>query len=187
MMRTILLAGRVIRVLALWAAAALAIAQAAASAAEQGNKEAGQPPQGQRVFTCGHSFHVFAYRLVGEMAQAAGIEGHQNAGLSAIGGSRVIQHWDVPEDKNEAKAALRSGRVDVLTLSPIWLPDEGIDRFVEFGAKYNPNIRVTVQEFWTKRNSLTVSCRSWLGTRLPSARRAAFAFLNVNWTSERVA
>lgn len=131
-------------VLGLLAGAVLATAQAA-RAAEQGDQPA---PPGQRVFTCGHSFHVFVYRLVDEMARAAGIQDHQNAGLSAIGGSRVIQHWDVPDDKNEAKAALRAGKVDVLTLSPIWLPDEGIDRFVELGAKHNPKIRVTVQEFW---------------------------------------
>lgn len=104
--------------------------------------------KGQRVFTCGHSFHVFVYRMVAEIAKAAGIEDHQLAGLSAIGGSRVIQHWDVPEEKNQAKAALRAAQVDVLTLSPIWLPDEGIENFVRLGFQHNPNIRVLVQEFW---------------------------------------
>jgi len=104
--------------------------------------------QGQRVFTCGHSFHVFVYRMVAEMAKAAGITDHQMAGLSAIGGSRVIQHWDVPDEKNKAKAALSAGQVDVLTLSPIWLPDEGIENFVKLGFQHNPDIRVLVQEFW---------------------------------------
>ena len=105
-------------------------------------------PEGLRMFTCGHSFHVFVYRVVNEMAKAAGIEGHENVGLSSIGGSRVIQHWDVPEASNQAKAALRAGGVDVLTLAPIWLPDTGIDNFVKLGFEHKPDIRVTVQEFW---------------------------------------
>jgi hypothetical protein len=104
--------------------------------------------RGQRVFTCGHSFHVFAHRIVEEMAKSAGITDHQSIGLSSIGGSRVIQHWDVPEEKNQAKAALRSGKVDVLTLSPIWLPDDGIEKFAALGLAHNPDLRITVHEYW---------------------------------------
>ncbi|MBI5394764.1 MAG: hypothetical protein HZA91_05640 [Verrucomicrobia bacterium] len=125
--------------------------------------------KGQRVFTCGHSFHVWVVRILDEMAKAAGID-HEVAGVSSIGGSRVIQHWDVPDEKNKAKEALRAGKVDVLTLSPIWLvppkdlkavtpvpgdtreiiwlPDEGIEKFAKLGLEHNPNIRVTVQEYW---------------------------------------
>ena len=120
----------------------------AGGAAEHGGRQSAPVARGQRLFTCGHSFHVFVYRLVGDMAQAAGVEDHQSVGLSGIGGSRVIQHWDVPEEKNEAKAALRAGNVDVLTLSPIWLPDAGIDKFAKLGLEHNPEIRVLVQEFW---------------------------------------
>jgi len=104
--------------------------------------------KGQRVFTCAHSFHVFVYHMLAELAANAGIQGHENVGLSRIGGSRVIQHWDVPDEKNEAKTALTAGNVDVLTLSPIWMPDEGIDKFAKLGFQHNPNIRITVQEFW---------------------------------------
>jgi len=82
------------------------------------------------------------------MAAAAAIQDHQPVGLSRIGGSRVIQHWDVAEEKNEARAALRAGKVDALTLSPIWLPDEGIENFARLGLEHNPAIRVFVQEFW---------------------------------------
>jgi hypothetical protein len=119
-----------------------------ASTAEQSEKQTAPVAQGQRLFTCGHSFHVFVYRMVDKMAKAAGFEDHQSVGLSRIGGSRVIQHWDVPEDKNEAKAALRAGKVDVLTLSPIWLPDTGIEQFAKLGLEHNPAIRIAVQEFW---------------------------------------
>ena len=60
------------------------------------------------------------------MAKDAGIGDHVQVGLSSIGGSRVIQHWDVADDKFKSKASLEAGKVDVLTLAPIFLPDEGI-------------------------------------------------------------
>ena len=107
------------------------------------------PPitQGQRVFTCAHSFHGFTYKQVDEMAKAAGLD-HQLAGISSIGGSMVKKHWEVPDDKNIAKAALIASKADVLTLSPIWLPDEGIENFVKLGVQHNPDLRVTVQVYW---------------------------------------
>ena len=105
-------------------------------------------PDGLRVFTCGHSFHVWAAKIIADMAEGAGIKGHQIAGLSSIGGSRVIQHWDVADEKNLAKKMLAEGKVDVLTLSPIWLPDEGIEKFAKLAFEHNPDIRITVQEYW---------------------------------------
>src|SRR6476619_5990313 len=75
--------------------------------------------EGLRVFTCGHSFHVFVPAILTDLARGSNIQGHTQVGLSAIGGSRVIQHWDVPDDKFKSKEALKSGKVDVLTLSPI--------------------------------------------------------------------
>ncbi len=104
--------------------------------------------KGLRVFTCGHSFHVWVVPMLSEMAMFAGIADHTIAGKSSIGGSTVMKHWDVPEEKNLAKKALRAGQVDVLTLSPIWLPEEGIEKFATLGFEHNPNIRVTVQEYW---------------------------------------
>jgi hypothetical protein len=115
---------------------------------KQRDPQAPTPPKGQRVFTCGHSFHVFVPGIVTDLAKKAGIKDHVAVGLSAIGGSRVIQHWNVPEEKNKAKEALRAGKVDVLTLSPIHLPDEGIGNFVALALKHNPDIRVTVQASW---------------------------------------
>lgn len=110
--------------------------------------QAEPPPKGQRVFTCGHSFHIWVVPLLEELAKNAGIADHVVAGKSAIGGSTVLKHWEVPEEKNLAKQALKDGKVDVLTLSPIWLPDVGIDNFVQLGFEHNPNLRVTVQEYW---------------------------------------
>lgn len=80
------------------------------------------PPitKGQRVATCGHSFHVFTYKQIDEIAKSAGLD-HQLVGLSSIDGSTVQKHWDVPEEKSAVKQVLKTGNVDVLTLSPIWL------------------------------------------------------------------
>jgi len=102
---------------------------------------------GQRVATCGHSFHVFTYRQVAEMALAAGLK-HELAGLSSIGGSTVQKHWAVPEEKSAVKQVLKAGKADVLTLSPIWLPDEAIEQFAKLGIEHNSALRITVQEYW---------------------------------------
>ena len=54
----------------------------------------------------------------------------------------------MPDDKNQAKKALREGKVDVLTLSPMHQPDDGIEKFATLALEHNPNVRVTIQEFW---------------------------------------
>ena len=102
---------------------------------------------GQRVATCGHSFHVFTYKQVEGIAKAAGLA-HQVVGISSIGGSTVQKHWDVPEEKSAVKQVLKTGKLDVLTLSPIWLPDDAIEQFVKLGIDHNPALRITVQEYW---------------------------------------
>jgi hypothetical protein len=138
---------------------------------------------GQRVFTCGHSFHVWVPNIVADLCKKAEIPGHVQVGLSSIGGSRIIQHWDVADltikgqkgpikvdlvsedgqtivvkirksdvDKveNKAKAALQTGMVDVLTLSPIFLPDAGIENFTQLALKHNKDIRIVVQPIWLR-------------------------------------
>jgi hypothetical protein len=90
---------------------------------------------------------VFTYRQVAEIATSAGLK-HELAGLSSIGGSMVIKHWAVPEEKSAVKQVLKAGKADVLTLSPIWLPDEAIEQFVKLGIEHNPALRITVQEYW---------------------------------------
>ena len=90
---------------------------------------------GQRVFTCGHSFHVWVPAIVADLCNKANIPDHKQIGVSSIGGSRVIQHWNIAEEKNTAKKALESGKVDVLTLSPIFLPDPGIGDFARLALQ----------------------------------------------------
>lgn len=108
------------------------------------------PPKGERVFVTAHSFHIFVAPRLAPLAKAAGIEGHVLAGQQMIGGSKVIQHWELPAEKNKARPALTEGTVDVMTMSPhVFLPDPGIDNFVELGAKQNPRMRFLVQHSWT--------------------------------------
>jgi len=111
-------------------------------------------PATPRIFVCAHSFMIFTAKMLPPMAQAAGIP-YGAAGQQMLGGSRVIQHWNLPDEKNLAKAALRDGRVDVLTLSPhMLLPDEGIDDFTKFGLEKNPKLRVFVQASWPARDGV---------------------------------
>jgi hypothetical protein len=106
-------------------------------------------PAGQRVFFTGHSFHMFVPRNFDQVVKAAGIEHHKTVGTQGIGGSRVIQHWDLPDDRNKAKPALASGQVDVFTMAAhVEIPDPGITNFVELGLKYNPKMRFLVQASW---------------------------------------
>jgi radical SAM superfamily enzyme YgiQ (UPF0313 family) len=72
---------------------------------EKSSKVAEPIAKGQRVFTCGHSFHVWVPGIVTDLAKLAGIPEHTQIGVSSIGGSRTIQHWDIPDEKNTAKTA----------------------------------------------------------------------------------
>lgn len=105
-------------------------------------------PTTQRVFVCTHSFMQFTAKLLPAIAKPAGIT-QINAGEQMIGGSTCIQHWNLPDDKNKAKAALNTGKVDVLTLSPFYImPDPGIENYVKLGVAKNPELRVFVQASW---------------------------------------
>lgn len=104
---------------------------------------------GLRIMMTGHSFHWGIQPVLADIAQAAGLKDQQIVGCQRLGGSRVLQHWQLPDGKNVAKAALKTGKIDVLTTSPHrLLPDEGIDKFVELALQHNPAVRVTVQQSW---------------------------------------
>lgn len=110
--------------------------------------EAGAPPPGLKVLTAGHSFHFWMPPLVAEMAKAAGIKGHEQLAVSAIGGSKVIQHWELPPEKNKAKPVLASGQAELFTMSPTFLPDPGIENFVKLGLEHRADLRFTLQQNW---------------------------------------
>jgi hypothetical protein len=111
-------------------------------------QEQKSPPPGLRVFFASHSLMWYAPKPLGEMVEAAGIKGHRLIGLQSLGASRTIQHWNLPDDKNQAKKALKTGEVDVFVMSPISFPDEGVENYVKLGLEHNPNMRFIVQLSW---------------------------------------
>ncbi len=112
------------------------------------NSAAAATPDGLRIFSAGHSLHWYVPDILTELASASGIEGHKKAGVQSLGVSRTLQHWEHEGGRNQARRALEQGNVDVLTLSPIQFPDEGIDNFVKLGLEHNPNMKFTVQISW---------------------------------------
>src|SRR5258707_4763552 len=141
---------------------------------------ADEPIKGQRVFTAGHSFHVPMPGPLDQIAKAAKIDGHKLAGLQSLGGSTVTQHWNLPDDKDKARKALKTGEVDVLTLSPhLMMPDEAIDKFTALMLEHNPNGRVTIQASWYPYDTPPVA-----GKKFKNADRddADIAELRKVWT-----
>ena len=63
--------------------------------------------KGQRIFICGHSFHVPIVKPLEEAAKAAGITDQKLIGSQFLGGSQVIKHWNQPDEKDKVKR--RSG------------------------------------------------------------------------------
>jgi hypothetical protein len=138
--------GAIVSVVALWNVAILPAAQ------DKKEKLAESIAKGQRVYTCGHSFHVWVPGIVSDLAKKAEIKDHVQLGLSSIGGSKVIQHWDKADDRNSitVKDVLKTGKVDVLTLSPIFFPDAGIENFTKLALEHNKDIRIVVQPIWLR-------------------------------------
>lgn len=112
--------------------------------------EAALPPvtKGQRIFAAHHSYLKETSPILMEMAAAGGFPDQVIVGDTYIGGSKSLRLWMVKEEENKAKQSLQEGAVDVLILTPIYLPDAGIEDFARFACEHNPKVRVTVQEFW---------------------------------------
>lgn len=112
-------------------------------------RESKAPSQvkGLRVFYASHSLMWYVPEPLGHLAAAAGIRGHEVVGVQRIGASRTLQHWEKNEP-NEAKEALKTGKVDVFVMSPIQFPDEGVEQFVKLGLAHNPRMRFIVQLSW---------------------------------------
>lgn len=103
---------------------------------------------GLRVFYASHSLMWYVPKPLEEAVEAAGIKGHKLVGLQMLGASRTLQHWNLPDDKNDAKKALKTGEIDVFVMSPISFPDEGVENFVMLGLQHNPRMRFIVQLSW---------------------------------------
>ena len=127
--------------------------------------EVSPPPAGLKVLTAGHSFHVWMPPLVAEMAKAAGIQGHEQLAISSIGGSKVIQHWELPPEKNKAKPVLTAGKAELFTMSPTFLPDPGIEYFVKLGLEHRADLRFTLQQNWVPYEDPAI----WLSRTRPKS------------------
>jgi len=144
---TLILALMMLVGLAAWTAAKgndpLAAAPGA-TASTQPDATIAPSAEGHRIFSTGHSFHAHFPPILKEIAESAGSTDTVIVGVSSIGGSRVIQHVG----GKQVQAALAAGTVDVLTTTPIYLPDPGIEQFAEAGFAHNANFRLTMMEFW---------------------------------------
>jgi hypothetical protein len=123
-----------------------------------------------RVFTAGNSFHYWLPDWLAPIEKAAGINPHEQIGVSYIGGSWVKQHWDANDDSHKARAVVESGKLDVLTLGGMHTPDDGIDKFAAAALEHNPDIIVTFQEFWLPYDRLDWENRNFFGDLTKSLR-----------------
>jgi len=103
--------------------------------------------KGQTIFACHHSLYAAIPPILTEVAKAGGYPDQVTVGDNMIGGSKARQHWYAP-DPNQAKIALIGGKLDVLILTPLYLPDDGVELFAQLGFAHNPNIRVLLMEPW---------------------------------------
>jgi hypothetical protein len=91
---------------------------------------------------------MLAPPVLAQQVEAFGIKGHTIVGHQRIGVSRTMQHWNMADAKNEAKKALKEGKVDVFVTSCLVHPDEGITNFVKLGLEHNPNMKFLMQISW---------------------------------------
>ena len=110
-------------------------------------------PDGRRVFYCSHSLMWDIPDPLGELATAYGIKNHALVGHERMGFSTTLQHWDQANAQNQSKKALDTREVEDFIMSPMELPDAGIENFVKYGLQKNPATRFYVQNNWAMFNA----------------------------------
>jgi hypothetical protein len=126
------------------------------------------------AFYASHSLMWDMPPVLTEIAQSYGIEGHKVLGIQRLGVSRTSQHWELPDEQNQAKKALMEGNVDAFVMSPIGMPDPGIDNFVKLGLEHNPNAKFYIQISWpgmglVDNNDMESTMGGMFGGRGPGA------------------
>jgi hypothetical protein len=109
-------------------------------------------PAGQHMFYASHSLMWDTPAPFAEMAKAYGIKDH-SAAMQQMGFSRTQQFWNQPEAQSKAKQALKTGKIDDFVMSPMDMPDKGVEEFVKLGVLNNPNMRFFVQNNWAGFNA----------------------------------
>jgi hypothetical protein len=135
----------------------------------QAAKAAEAIPAGQRLFYAAHSLMWPVPEPLGEAVNAYGIKDHVLVGMQSMGFSRTQQQWD---QGTQAKQALKTGKVDDFIMSPMDMPDTGVDNFVALGLESNPKMRFFVQNNWAgfnndgqkARQSMMGAARPWDST-----------------------
>ncbi len=124
----------------------------AAFAATAAAPATGDAPAGQKIFYATHSLMWDVPEPLTEQANAFGIKGHEIVGVQRLGFSRTEQHWNQPDAQNQAKTALNGGMVQSFVMSPMDMPDKGVENFVLLGIQNNPAMRFFVQNNWAGFN-----------------------------------
>ncbi len=131
-------------------AACLALASGALSPSTHAQTVA--VPDGQHMFYASHSLMWDVPDPLAEMVKAYGITNH-TLGIARMGFSRTQAFWDQPEAQSQAKQALKAGNLDDFVMSPMDMPDKGVEEFVKLGILNNPHMRFFVQNNWAGFNN----------------------------------
>ncbi len=109
------------------------------------------------VVSIGHSCVIPAIEPCIAIARSAGYGNHTHLIQYAGGaGGAAKAQWMRPEDKQEAKPALKTEKIDVMTFGHLVAADgksygcdvEDYERWIEFALKHNPDIRFFIQDLW---------------------------------------
>ncbi len=111
-----------------------------------------EPPDGENLFYASHSLMWEVPDPLAGMVKSYGIKDHA-AAVQRMGFSRTQQFWDQPEAQSQTKQALRTGTIDALVMSPMDMPDKGVEEFVKLGLQDNPRMRFFVQNNWAGFNN----------------------------------
>ena len=86
--------------------------------------------------------------MLADMAKSAGIQGHEIAGVSYIGGSTIIMHWNLPDATNKRQGGpdrRESGRPDHVQHLPA---RRGNRKVRQARLRAQPEYPDHMQEFW---------------------------------------
>ena len=130
--------------------ASLALASCALSPSAHAQTAA--VPDGQHMFYASHSLMWDVPAPLAEMVKAYGITNH-TLSMQQKGFSRTQAFWDEPEAQSQGKQALKKGNLDDFIMSPMDMPDKGVEEFVKLGILNNPHMRFFVQNNWAGFNN----------------------------------
>jgi len=133
-------------------AAGLALTSGASTPDSPRAAQSSDPPTGRKMFYASHSLMWEVPGPLAEMAAAYGIKDHSFS-IQQMGFSRTQQFWDQPEAQSQAKQALKNGKIDDFVMSPMDMPDQGVEEFVKLGILNNPQMRFFVQNNWAGFNN----------------------------------